>query len=165
MSVVGLSLVPIPEFLAALRARVGDALIVLPSVTACVFDDAGRLLFACHDGGVWAPPGGIIEPDEHPREAVVRELREETGLDIEIVDLIDVYGGPLFRNRYPNGDQVSFVITAYGCRVTGGTLTPDLEEITDARFLAESDLDGLRLAPWTGVALPDMYAWWRRANL
>nr|BFE78833.1 hypothetical protein GCM10020093_014340 [Planobispora longispora] len=84
---------PIPEFLASLRARVGHDLMVLPSVTACVFDDDGRLLMACHESGVWAPPGGLIEPDERPADALVRELHEETGLTVEPLGIIGVYGG------------------------------------------------------------------------
>ncbi|MDF5751435.1 NUDIX domain-containing protein [Spongiactinospora sp. TRM90649] len=154
----------IPEFLADLRAHVGNALVVLPSVCAAVFDDDGRLLFASHHQGIWAPPGGIIEPDEHPRDAAVREIREETGLEIEVRDLIGAYGGPEFRVVYPNGDKVSYVITVYGCWVIGGTLVPDQEEIGDARFLAENELDGLRRPAWTGIAVPDMYAWWRASR-
>jgi ADP-ribose pyrophosphatase YjhB (NUDIX family) len=155
---------PIPDFLAALRAHVGHALVVLPSVCACVFDADGRLLFASHHGGIWAPPGGIVEPDEHPREAVAREIQEEVGLDIEVRGLIGAYGGPEFRVVYPNGDEVAYVTTVYGCRVLGGTLTPDLEEVDDARFLAEDEIAGLRLAPWTSLVLPDVFAWWRGAR-
>lgn len=53
----------------------------LPSVSAHIFDDAGRLLLVRHrDGDAWSTPGGFIEPDERPSDAVVRETWEETGL-------------------------------------------------------------------------------------
>ncbi|MBG0830340.1 NUDIX domain-containing protein [Planomonospora sp. ID67723] len=152
---------PISEFLASLRARVGHDLLVLPSVCACVFDDGGRLLLARHENDVWAPPGGLVEPDEHPADALVREVREEVSLKVEALDVIGVYGGPEFRLLYPNGDQASYVITVYGCAVAGGEIVPDGEEISEARFMSEAEMAGLRLSRWAPVVLPDVFAWWR----
>ncbi|GIH93348.1 NUDIX domain-containing protein [Planobispora siamensis] len=152
---------PISPFLASLRARVGNDLLILPSVSACVFDDDGRLLMARHEDGRWAPPGGLIEPDEAPAAALVREVREEVALEVEIRGLIGVYGGPEFRTRYPNGDLASYVITAYGCAVVSGEVVPDQEEISEARFMAEHEIGGLRLTDWAPVVLPEVFAWWR----
>ncbi|WP_406673319.1 NUDIX domain-containing protein [Nonomuraea sp. N2-4H] len=105
-------------FLARLREKVGSDLIMLPSVSAFVFDDDGRLLLANHgDVRRWAAPGGGVDPDERPEDAVVRELREELGVEIEVRGLIGVYGGPEFRTVYPNGHEVGYVIAAYGCRL------------------------------------------------
>ncbi|WP_308250340.1 NUDIX domain-containing protein [Sphaerisporangium fuscum] len=154
---------PISEFLAGVRSLVGNALLVLPSVTACVFDDQGRLLLARHNelGDVWAPPGGMVEPDEVPETAVVREIREEVGLDIEVQGLIGVYGGPQFRSVYPNGDQVSYVITAYGCTAGATTARPDGVEIAETRWVTEAEAATFRLTAWAPAVLPEVYAWWR----
>ena len=76
-----------------------------PAPTACalVVDDRGRLLLGrrAHEpfAGDWDTPGGFVEEGEHPLEALRRELREETGLEIEPGDFLgawmDVYGdGP-----------------------------------------------------------------------
>jgi ADP-ribose pyrophosphatase YjhB (NUDIX family) len=157
-----LTTMPISEFLAELRTRVGNALLVLPSASACVFDDEGRLLLAAHEGGIWAPPGGAVEPDERPADAAVREIHEELSLEIEVTGLIGTYGGPEFRVHYSNGDQISYVITVYGCRIVGGVITPDGEEIAEARFVAEEDLADYRLAPWAPLVLPDVFAWHRK---
>ncbi len=76
---------------AVLRHQVGHRLHVLPSVTLCIFDSAGRLLVLRHDDGdLWAPPGGMIEPGETPAEAVVREAREEIDVEAVPTDLIGV---------------------------------------------------------------------------
>jgi ADP-ribose pyrophosphatase YjhB (NUDIX family) len=80
-----------------LRERIGHDLITLPSVTACVLDPAARMLLARHAEGVWVPPGGAIEPNERPLDAVRRETREETGLGVEPHDLVGVFGGPEFQ--------------------------------------------------------------------
>ena len=112
-------------FLRELRDKVGHALLVLPSVTGLVVDDGGRVLLIRHArSGQWDLPAGAIEPDERPEDAVVREMREETGLIVEPVALVGVGGGPEFRVDYPNGDAVSYVSTIFECRVVGGELRP-----------------------------------------
>lgn len=158
---------PISEFLAGLRSQVGNALLILPSVTACVFNGQGRLLVARHMelDGVWSVPGGIVEPDESPAEAVVREVREEVGLRIRIRGLIGAYGGPEFRSTYRNGDKVSYVMTVYGCTVDGGEITPDGVEIAEALWFTEAETTRLRLPTWGPVVVPDGFAWWRASPL
>ncbi|WP_336204748.1 NUDIX domain-containing protein [Nonomuraea sp. LPB2021202275-12-8] len=153
---------PMSPFLARLRAKVGPDLLMLPSASGCVFDPSGRLLMARHgDVGLWAAPGGGIDPDERPQDAVVRELREELRIDVEVRGLIGVYGGPEFRTRYPNGHEVAYVIAVYGCALVSGTPTPDEDEITDARWVTEQELDGLTMTAWSPRVLPDAFAWWR----
>jgi ADP-ribose pyrophosphatase YjhB (NUDIX family) len=113
-----------------LRAAVGHALLQLPSVS-----------------------GGCIEPNESPEVAVSREMREETGLDVEPGRLVGVFGGPRFRVPYPNGDETSYVTAAFECVVRGGTLRPDGDEALDARFFAWDEIDDLEITPFTSALL------------
>jgi 8-oxo-dGTP pyrophosphatase MutT (NUDIX family) len=77
--------VTLPTFLREVREKVGNQLLVLPSASGAVFDDEGRLLLMRHSvDGRWVVPGGVVEPDEHPR-SVVEEVREETALVVEPV--------------------------------------------------------------------------------
>ncbi len=65
------------------------------TATAYVFDAAGRVLLLWHGKLLhWMPPGGHVDENELPEDAAVRECKEETGLDIEIVDADnpDLYG-------------------------------------------------------------------------
>src|SRR5262245_64452297 len=94
---------PISEYLRNLRAKVGPALLVVPSATGLVYDTDGRVLLVRHsNAGVWVAPGGAVDPDETPQDAVVREVWEETGLRVEPVALSGVFGGPEFHVRYAN---------------------------------------------------------------
>ncbi|KAB8195773.1 NUDIX domain-containing protein [Nonomuraea phyllanthi] len=155
---------PMSPFLARLREKVGSELLMLPSAAGFVFDEAGRLLLARHgDVGLWAAPGGGVDPDERPEHAVVRELREELGIDAEVRGLIGVFGGPEFRTVYPNGHQVGYVIACYACVLAPGSAgpEPDHDEITDFRWVREDEVAELRTTTWTPVALPEAFAWWR----
>ena len=125
------------------RERLGHDLITLPSVTACILDDTGRLLVARHSEGVWALPGGAIEPNERPLDALCREAWEETGLRVQPRELIGVFGGPEFQVTYRNGDQVSYVTAAYLCRVLAGKPTPDRDEVHELRYVHEHELADL----------------------
>jgi 8-oxo-dGTP diphosphatase len=153
---------PMSPFLARLREKVGSDLLVLPSASGFVFDDAGRVLMARHgDVGLWAAPGGGVDPDERPEDTAVRELREELGIEIRVRGLIGVFGGPEFRTVYPNGHQVAYVNAVYGCALVSGTPQPDGEEINDFRWVSEQELPELNTTAWTPLVAPLAFAWWR----
>ncbi|HEX4818111.1 MAG TPA: NUDIX domain-containing protein [Nonomuraea sp.] len=154
---------PMSPFVAGLREKVGSDLLMLPSVSGFVFDGAGRLLVARHgDVGLWAAPGGGVDPDERPQDAVTRELREELGIEIEVRGLIGAYGGPEFRTLYPNGHQVAYLVVAYGCAIVSGEPVPDGDEITGYRWVTEAELAELEVTRWTPLVAPEAYAWWRQ---
>ena len=145
----------ISPYVARLRAHVGHMRLLLPSVSAHVLDDVGRLLLVRQrDDGVWSTPGGVVEPDERPEDAVVREALEETGLRVAPQRVLAVFGGPECVVRYPNGDETQYVICAYECRVVGGTPRPDDEETTAVRWWSLDDARRLPLAPWLRSVLP-----------
>jgi 8-oxo-dGTP pyrophosphatase MutT (NUDIX family) len=146
---------PMSEYIRGLRAKVGNDLLSVPSVTALVFDDRRRVLLARHwNGGVWVAPGGAVDPDEAPQDAVVREVWEETGLHVEPVRFRGVYGGPDFRVRYDNGDEVTYVMSVFDCRVIGGELRPDGDEILEVRWFSESELGSADVSGWAALVLP-----------
>jgi ADP-ribose pyrophosphatase YjhB (NUDIX family) len=130
----------------------------MPSVTMVVRDDKGRVLLIKNaDANLWLPPGGGIEPDESSRDAAVREIREETGLLVEPVRIIGVYGGPQYRVVYPNGDVVSYVMIVFECRVVSGEMAPDHEESLEVRYFSEAELNSTQTLPWTRIILRDAF--------
>jgi 8-oxo-dGTP pyrophosphatase MutT (NUDIX family) len=136
----------ISPYLAALRRRLGHDLILVPSVTALVRNDAGEILFArSRESGRWQTLGGAVDPDESPADAARREAFEEAGVAIELGPILAALGGPEFRLIYANGDAVAYVSTVFDARITSGTPTPDGDEISELCWRAPDDLASLDL--------------------
>ena len=108
---------------------------------AVIKDDQGRLLLIkrghAPGAGLWSLPGGRIEPGETDAEALVREMREETGLVIDPGQLIGTV-------RRPAPDGAVFDIRDYAATVTGGTLRPG-DDAAGARWVDASELESLSL--------------------
>lgn len=116
---------------------------------AVVFDGAGRLLLVRRavdpQRGRWALPAGFVDADEDPRAAVAREVREETGLVVEVGRVVDVYaGGGL-------GGGASFFLAFEAC-VVGGALQAG-DDADDARFFAAHELPELAFASTQAAAV------------
>lgn len=109
---------------------------VAAGVAAVVFDGTGRVLLGKRaDNGLWGLPSGRVEPAETVEEATTREVREETGLEIEVGRLIGVNSDPESQVfAYTTGEVTQFVTSCFACGVVGGSLRADGVEALDARF-------------------------------
>ncbi|KFI65575.1 NUDIX hydrolase [Bifidobacterium cuniculi] len=100
---------PTPEFILELRDKVGHAPLWLMGVSGCIVRDDGMLLLEQRaDNGKWALVSGIVEPGEDPADTLVREAMEETGLAIEVTDLVAVKSDHELMT-YPNGDRTWYM--------------------------------------------------------
>ena len=124
---------------------------MIPCVGAVIKDDQGRLLLIKRGhspgAGLWSLPGGRIEPGETDAEALVREMREETGLAVQ--------AGPLLGSvRRPAPGGMVLDIRDYGATITGGTLRAG-DDAAEARWVAPGDLAGLPITEGLVEALTD----------
>ena len=134
---------PISAYLKSLRDKIGNDLLLIPSAGGVIFDDTGSVLLQrAKDDGNWYVPGGAIDPGEQPADAIVREIREETGLLVEPVRIVAVTTSPQFS--YPNGHRVQYVGTIFLCRAIGGTVGVGDDESLELRYFAPGNLPPLR---------------------
>ena len=153
---------------APILKRVPDS--VIPCVGAVIKDDQGRLLLIKrgHEpgAGLWSLPGGRIEPGETDAEALVREMREETGLTVQAGALLgsvrrSVPGGPATAGGQDgpaasgSQDHTVLDIRDYAATVTGGTLRAG-DDAADARWVAAGELASL---PMTEGLVEALTSW------
>lgn len=114
----------------------------IPCVGAVVFDDAGRLLLIrrahAPAAGQWSIPGGRVEPGESHEQAVVREVREETGLRVTIVREV----GMVYRDL-PTGDR--YAIRDFLAVADNTDALRAGDDASDAAFVAPEDLGDVDL--------------------
>jgi 8-oxo-dGTP diphosphatase len=103
------------------------------SVAGIITDDHGRaLLIQRADNHRWEPPGGVLELGETISDGLRREVREETGLDVEPVALTGVY-----KNM-----TREIIALVFRCKITGGDLRAS-DETTAFRWATEADVGEL----------------------
>jgi ADP-ribose pyrophosphatase YjhB (NUDIX family) len=117
-------------YLKWIREKVGKEKVILVSADAIIVNDDGNIFVQKRTDfeNAWCFPGGYLELDESVTVGLIREVKEETGLDVAVEKLIGVYSGERYVFQYPNGDVISPVSFAFRCRVTGGELRVDKHE-------------------------------------
>jgi 8-oxo-dGTP diphosphatase len=113
----------------------------IPAASIVVFRDDDVLVVRRGEkmgGGYWAPPGGKIEPGESAKQAALRELAEETGVEAEIVGECGVY-------EVKSGERL-YSITCFGALWLRGE-PEGMSDVAEARFLPSAQILQIPLAP------------------
>jgi ADP-ribose pyrophosphatase YjhB (NUDIX family) len=119
----------------------------LPSLgaSAVIVEDGRILLIKREDFKVWALPGGTVESGETTAQAAIREVKEETGLDVELSRLVGIYSSPRWHD---GGDHV----LSYEGKALSTELVKQSEETVDADFFDANNL-------------PEPLVWWHRRRI
>jgi len=130
-----------PEFILALREKIGTAPLWLSGVTAVVVRDDDVLLVRRADNGEWTPVTGIIDPGEEPAVAAVREVLEEADVHavVEHLGWVHVTG----MHVYDNGDRTQYIDIVFRLRWESGEPFPADGENTEARWFPRAALPEL----------------------
>jgi 8-oxo-dGTP diphosphatase len=115
-----------------------------------IIEQSGRVVLVerGHDPlkGVWSLPGGVVEAGESLKDAVRREVREETGLEVNPVSVAEV-----FERIMPDRDgrlEYHYVLIDYICKVTGGVLAP-ASDAARAEWVPRAELPSYRITEGT----------------
>ena len=122
----------IPDFVVALRTKIGTAPLWLSGVTAVVIKGDQLLLVRRADNGAWTPVTGIVDPGEQPADAAVREVVEESGVWVVPERLAGI--GVTDLVVYDNGDESAYLDLTFRMRWTDGDPYPADGENTEARW-------------------------------
>jgi 8-oxo-dGTP pyrophosphatase MutT (NUDIX family) len=139
------------DYIKWIRGKVGHDTIILNFSGAIITNDKGEVLLQKRSDkeDIWGLPGGAMEVGESIEETAIRELKEETGLDIQVDYLIGVYSK--YFTEYPNGDKAQSICYLFKGNVVNGVLSCDNEETFDLRFFDKNSIPKLFLQQHTDM--------------
>jgi ADP-ribose pyrophosphatase YjhB (NUDIX family) len=105
---------------------------LVPAASAIVVDQAGRIL--------WSIPGGGMEVGERIADTVVREVREETGLEVEPEAIVGIYSDPHHVVEYGDGEVRQQFSVCFACRLIGGELVTS-DESLEVGFFTPAEIE------------------------
>lgn len=121
---------------------------VVPSVVVAVRDNRGRVLLIHKiDNDLWALPGGGHDIGESITDTAVREVREETGLDVRITRLVGTYTNPRHVMAYDNGEVRQQFSLCFAGEVVGGEVREDGVETKEVRWVEPGEVPSLNVHP------------------
>lgn len=126
------------SYVGQLRQLVGNRLLLLPGARIVIQDDVGRILLQRRsDFGVWGLPGGNAEGGEDLSALIVREVKEETGLEISNARPFGFASDPALESfTYPNGDRAQhFCLNFYTHDFAGTAKVMDDESLELSWYL------------------------------
>jgi ADP-ribose pyrophosphatase YjhB (NUDIX family) len=114
---------------------------LVPAASAVVVDQAGRiLLHRRNDNDLWSIPGGAMEVGERIADTAVREVKEETGLDVQPEALVGIYTDPRHVVEYGDGEVRQQFSVCFACRVVGGDLAVS-DESLEVGFFSPAEIE------------------------
>ena len=132
------------NYISNMRETVGHKPLIIPVSTLLVFNDKNELLLNLRsDTNDWGLPGGGKELYETMEECAIRELKEETNLDTNEIELLAVLSGKDYYYKYPNDDEVDAVIVLYQVKNYSGTVGVNDGESKELKFFSLDDLPEL----------------------
>ncbi len=127
------------SYLGQIRPLIGKQPMIITAARAVVRDRRDRiLLIRRRDNGLWAMPAGCQELDESIADCLVREVKEETGLDVISSTPMGIYSQVSIVSAY--GDPYQLFLVQFLVDEWAGTLVTETDETVDARFFGLDEL-------------------------
>jgi ADP-ribose pyrophosphatase YjhB (NUDIX family) len=128
---------------------------IVPAASAVVTDSNGKiLLHKRRDNALWSLPGGALELGESIEQAISREVKEETGFEVEVLKCIGIYTDPEHIIAYSDGEVRQQFSICFECRIIGGELSISSESY-EVQFFTVEETKQLAMHPAQRVRIQD----------
>ena len=120
---------------------------IVPAASAIITNDEGKiLLHRRSDNDLWALPGGAMEIGESIAETVVREVKEETGLDVKLEYIVGIYTDSHHAIAFSDGEVRQQFSLCFACTIIGGTMSVS-DESFEVAFISTQEIEHLNMHP------------------
>ncbi|MFD2629484.1 NUDIX hydrolase [Oceanobacillus kapialis] len=138
------------EYYKYLRQYVGHKPIILPGSVVIILNEQNEVLLQKRHDGYWALPGGLMDLGESFEQVAKREVFEETGLEVNNLELLNVFSGSEYYLKVPNGDELYSVTAVYFTRNVSGDLKVDYSESEKMQYFPINDVPNELLEEYRG---------------
>lgn len=128
------------DYVQQMRSMIGHRLLLLAGSNVVLTDQNQRILLQHRRDGTWGLPGGLLEPGESLEETAIREVKEETNLDVHNLTLLGVFSGPEYTFTLHNQDKINVVTSLFWSGDWSGEIVNDPEEGLELAFFSPNDL-------------------------
>ncbi|WP_036625244.1 NUDIX hydrolase [Pantoea sp. AS-PWVM4] len=128
------------SYVQLMRSLIGHRLLLLAGSNVILTDPRQRILLQLRLDGSWGLPGGLLEPGESLEETAVREVKEETNLDVLQLTLLGVFSGPEYTFTLRNKDEINVITALFWSRNWSGEMINDPEEGQELAFFSPKEL-------------------------
>ncbi|WP_093134764.1 NUDIX hydrolase [Salinibacillus kushneri] len=122
------------DYVKDLRRLVGHRPLILTGSVVLILNENNELLLQQRIDGGWGLPGGLMELGESLENTARREVKEETGLNIDRLELLGVFSGPDYYFKVSNGDELYSVTAVFLTNEVQGAIEMDKEESIDVKY-------------------------------
>lgn len=141
------------NYIKKIRSAIGHEPIILCSCGCLIFNSKGQVLLQRRsDDNLWGNPGGTMELGETIYDTIIREIKEETNLNIkkENLKIFNIYSGEEQHHIYPNKDEAYFVNIIFETNIVDGNLLKD-NESKELKFFDITDIPSNITKPFESV--------------
>lgn len=123
-----------------IRSMIGHQLLLLAGANVIILDKRQYVLLQHRTDGSWGLPGGLLEPGESLEQTAIREVKEETNIDIHKLHHLNVFSGPEYTFTLKNKDVINVITSLYYAESWSGEIINDPKEGRALGFFSLYDL-------------------------
>lgn len=128
---------------------------IVPAASAVVMDKENRILLQKRrDNNLWSLPGGGMDIGESIEETIIREVKEETGFDVEVIKCIGIYTDPHHVIAYSDGEIRQQFSICFACKIIGGSMKVSSES-KEVEFISLDKIENLEMHPAQRIRIND----------